>query len=118
LCRLIEEGHTPISAGIVMGRTPRALANKATSIGKPFGKGVGKSGTHVQFNLGAEEYRVLRNCAGEIQIHPNRLARIIINIVAQKNLWAQLLHLSDADGDYLIHDDDHEEGGQSDVPEI
>ena len=101
-----------------MGRTPRALANKATSIGKPFGKGVGKDGVPVHFNLGQEEFATLRNVASEIAIHPNRLARIIINIVAQKNLWAQLLHLSDADGDYLIHDDDHEEGGQSDVPEI
>jgi hypothetical protein len=99
LTRLIVEGHTPVSCAIILNRTVKAVLDKATRSGKPFGKGVGKDGVHVQFNLGKEEYAVLRSCAGELEIHPNRLARIIINIVAQQNKWAELLNLQpDEDG--------------------
>jgi hypothetical protein len=94
LLRLIAEGHTPQSCAIIMNRSARAIAEKAVRLGHPFGRGI-EDGVLVRFNLEAEAFVTLRAVAHEIQISPQRLARICINIIAQQNKWAELLRLSD-----------------------
>ena len=101
LSRLIEEGHTPQSCAIVLGRSVRGVTDKAKRAGRSFGKGIGSNGVLVRFSLEREAFATLRSVANEIQIHPNRLARICITIIARENKWRELLRLSDDDGDYL-----------------
>jgi hypothetical protein len=97
LLRMVGEGHEPVSCAIVLNRTVRSVTDKAKREGKPFGRGVGANGVFVRFSLGKEEHATLCAVAHELETHPNKLARIILNICAQQNKWAELLKLSDED---------------------
>jgi hypothetical protein len=94
LCRLVAEGHTPLSCAIVLNRSVLAIKQKANQLGLTFRRFNNGS---VSFHLRIERqtFDTLRSVAHEIEVSPYRLARILLNVIAQRNKWAELLNLSD-----------------------
>jgi hypothetical protein len=90
---LTQEQHTPFSASYVIDRAPRVLLEKARKIGFPFARmGEGnRRGFHV--SLPQETFAALISVGNEISLPPPRLARIVLTIVARRNLWAEVLDL-------------------------
>lgn len=90
---LASEGHTPVSAAYVLNRSPRILARKALQIGCPFPRlgEANRVGFHV--SLPSATFTALRDVASEIELPAPRLARILLTIIARRNLWAEILDL-------------------------
>jgi hypothetical protein len=95
LARLISEGHTPLSTALVMNRSPLAVKQKAYQRGLCFRGKLGNDGVKFYVTVERQTFDTLRAVAREIEVTPHRLARIILNCIAQQNMWARILRLSD-----------------------
>ena len=94
---LTQEQHTPVSAAFVLNRSPRILARKALAIGCPFPRlgDANRRGFHV--SLTKETFAALASVGNEIELPAPRLARILLTIIARRNLWAEILDLQRPD---------------------
>jgi hypothetical protein len=93
----IKEGYDSRACSVLLpGRSPRACTWKARQLGSPFPRSIRRNRSEhhgLNVNLSTDTFRNLEAVARELEIKPGHLARILINIVSQKQYWGLILDL-------------------------
>jgi hypothetical protein len=92
ITRLFAEGHSSRTISIISGRSVTGLdtfryERKLPSVT------VGKNGKSFRVVLSNDAFRSLAACAQELECSPSRLARVVLEICAKKELYGAILDL-------------------------